>query len=415
MRCAALGLIALLPFSGAAAENSANIPAPRQASRDLAWNPSWSPIIEPYGHIYPAFQITAESLTPRTHANASTLQAIGPSVFEGLIGIRVKLPKRKGNPLVQLRLRISEPELLLGETVISLPSAGTEQRIFPPLSWQLLALKAINRPQQRTLEFSVQFDETAPQLKQFNATVHGLNDALVFVEGDQPGTTSDDLDFNWIFAAYVDERSQAAKRVSAAALKLAIVDRFDGDQAGPDAVYLQVFALWQALQNRGVRYVGTSKNVSTHPKILSQRVRFPDESWQARVVNCVDGSVLLAAALMRNGIEPVLVIIPGHMFLGFYLDESKSTLGFLDLSLLGKTPINTRITQAGESTLTELQNQVPAQLLPEFAVFSEAVAIAERQFNAARAKFDLADNHDYQIISISDARALGVQAIKVTK
>jgi len=43
------------------------------------------------------------------------------------------------------------------------------------------------------------------------------------------------------------------------------------------------------------------------------------------------------------------------------------------------------------------------------------VALAERQFNAARAKFDLADNHDYQIISISDARALGVQAIKVTK
>jgi hypothetical protein len=377
-------------------------------------SPTWAPIIEPYEHIYPAFQITAEALSPRTHANASQFETIGQNVVEGLIGVRVKLPKRKDSPLVKIKLRISEPELLLGETVISLPSAGTEHRIFPPLSWRLLALKAINSPQRRKLEFSVQFDAAAPQLRTIDATVHGLNDALVYIEGDQPNKSSDDLDFNWIFAAYVDEQSQAVKRLMSAAQKLAIVDRFDGYGAGPDAVYLQAFALWQALQNRGVRYLGTSKNVSAHPKMLSQRVRFPDESWKQRVVNCVDGSVLLAAALIRAGIDPVLVVVPGHMFLGFYLDESKSALGFLDSSLLGQMPMDVDVTEAGENALTELQTQVPAELLPEFAVFSESVALAERQFNAARAKFDQADNHDYQIISIDDARELGVQAIKVS-
>lgn len=376
-------------------------------------SPTWAPIIEPYEHIYPTFQITAEALAPRTHANASQFEAMGQNVVEGLIGIRVNLPTHKASAPVTIKLRISESELLLGETVISLPSAGVEHRIFPPLSWRLQALKAINRPQRRTLEFSVQFDDAAPQLRGINATVHGLNDALVFIEGDQPHRSNDDLDFNWIFAAYVDEQSQAVKRLSLAAQKLTIVDRFDGYAAGPDAVYLQAFALWQALQNRGVRYVGTSKNVSTHPKMLSQRVRFPDESWKQRVVNCVDGSVLLASALMRAGIDPVLVVVPGHMFLGFYLDESKASLGFLDVSLLGQMPMDVGITEAGENALAELQTQIPAELLPEFAVFSESVAIAERQFNAARVKFDQADNHDYQIISISDARALGVQAIRV--
>ena len=368
--------------------------------------PLWTPIIEPYEHIYPAFQMTTEALAQDSQ-----------NPVEGLVGIRIKLPKRKGEPMVQVRVKISEPELLIGETLIQLPSSGNEQRIYPQLAWRLLALKSIARAQRRTLEFSVQIGAAAPERKQFNAIIHGLNDALVYVEGDQPSTHKDDLDFNWIFAAYVDSQSQAVKRLKAAALKLGIVDQLSGYQVNgdQDAVHLQVFSLYQALQNRGVRYVGKSENVSAHPKILSQRVRFPDESWQGRVVNCVDGSVLFAAALANIGIEPVLVVIPGHMFVGFYLDEGQENLGFLDLSLLGQTPVDVDITEAGESTLVGLQNQVPADLLPEFAVFTEAVALAERQFNKAQNKFDLPDNPDYQIISISDARALGVQAIRVSK
>jgi hypothetical protein len=42
------------------------------------------------------------------------------------------------------------------------------------------------------------------------------------------------------------------------------------------------------------------------------------------------GSVLFASLMYKIGIMPVLVVKPGHMFVGYYLDKDRKQFEFLE-------------------------------------------------------------------------------------
>ena len=67
-------------------------------------------------------------------------------------------------------------------------------------------------------------------------------------------------------------------------------------------------------------------------------MRLIDESINNAQANCVDGSVLLASLLRKIDIEPVLVYVPGHCYLAFYLDAEQKHLVGLETTLIGSTP-----------------------------------------------------------------------------
>ena len=69
--------------------------------------------------------------------------------------------------------------------------------------------------------------------------------------------------------------------------------------------------------------------------VFAQRVRTFDDALEAAQINCVDGSVLFASLLKAININPILVRLPGHMFVGYYTDKSHKDMNFLETTMIG--------------------------------------------------------------------------------
>lgn len=87
---------------------------------------------------------------------------------------------------------------------------------------------------------------------------------------------------------------------------------FAGNQAG---TFAQVRGLWDALKAKGVSYV-------MDPDVLSdfgyiQRTRLPADVLRTTNAQCLEGTILFATLLRSIGLEPILVRVPGHAFVGW--------------------------------------------------------------------------------------------------
>src|SRR5262249_43106392 len=102
-----------------------------------------------------------------------------------------------------------------------------------------------------------------------------------------------------------------------------------------EEVYRQVYALWHALSKRDVRYSSITTSAAESETVGSQHVRLLEESINNGQANCVDGSVLMASLLRKIGVEPMLVMVPGHCFLPFWLDAEGKELAALETTLIG--------------------------------------------------------------------------------
>src|SRR5438309_983498 len=122
-----------------------------------------------------------------------------------------------------------------------------------------------------------------------------------------------------------------------AAQESGIVEKFNGyADNDADRVLRQAWAIWHALDQRGIHYSGADPGIDRGPRVYSQRVRFLADTWADRSANCIDGSALLASALQRIGLRSFLVLVPGHAFVGFYTDSDAQHAAYLETTLLGR-------------------------------------------------------------------------------
>lgn len=120
------------------------------------------------------------------------------------------------------------------------------------------------------------------------------------------------------------------------ALNARIVNRFWGYQGkSEEVVDKQVYALWYVLQKRNFKYSSISNSSLSSNVVFTQRVRTFDDALQSAQINCVDGSVLFASLLKAININPILVRVPGHMFVGYYTDRMHKNIHFLETSMIG--------------------------------------------------------------------------------
>ena len=192
-----------------------------------------------------------------------------------------------------------------------------------------------------------------------------------------------------------------------AAQTAGIVEHFDGyASTDPDNVYRQVWAIWHALSERGIRYSNADPAIERGPKVFSQRVRFLRETWNDRSANCIDGSVLIASVLQRIGIRSFLVLVPGHAFIGFYVDADAQRAVYLETTLLGASVSRTQSRPGFAAT-------VPSTPQNRLSLNSFAAALAAGRSHHARvaAKLDGRHRPDYAVIDIGAARAFGIQPI----
>ena len=93
---------------------------------------------------------------------------------------------------------------------------------------------------------------------------------------------------------------------------------FDGYQTeDPERVRMQAAALFRALQDTNIVYVGAPASFGP-----GQRIRMPNAVIEQHMATCLDFSVLYAACIEAVDLRPLLFLMDGHAFAGVWLEET---------------------------------------------------------------------------------------------
>jgi hypothetical protein len=99
--------------------------------------------------------------------------------------------------------------------------------------------------------------------------------------------------------------------------------------------YVEARAIFTALKRMGLSYVKSSSTLGDH-KSVSERVRMPRVSLGRNSANCIDAVVMYASLFENLGMEPSVVIVPGHAYVGVKVAEGSDKLLLLDAALTGR-------------------------------------------------------------------------------
>lgn len=292
------------------------------------------------------------------------------------------------------------------EIDVTLPAAGQVYNVVPTMRYDFQRLAALDQSVPANVTYSVSVNGTDLGKQTLPIRVRSVNDVPFLAQG--PDGKPQDLSV--LFAAYVDESHPFVDRVLQEALNYHAVNAFDGYQQGPDAVRLQVFALWNVLQRHHIHYSSITTPSATSPSghVYSQSVRFIDQSIASQQANCVDGSVLFASLLYKIGISPVLVLKPGHMFVGYYLDNAHKQIEFLETTMLGAGH------QPGTMNIAFSPALHPVRGSESWRQFTQAIEFADKTFNTEVNPAFQQHHSGYAVIDVALARKGGINAIPRT-
>jgi hypothetical protein len=212
-----------------------------------------------------------------------------------------------------------------------LKEKDTEYEIYPEIIWDYAALKANSQSVPMTLTVKVTLNQRELSPKNCTFSMRSVNECpLGYVDSHNRFH-----DTSLFFAAYVNEEHPMIDQLLREALNARIVNRFIGYQGKASQVREQVYALWYVLQKRNFKYSSISNTSLSSNVVYAQRVRTIDNALESAQINCVDGSVLFASLLKAININPILIRIPGHMFVGYYTDKSQEEVNFLETTMIG--------------------------------------------------------------------------------
>jgi len=297
----------------------------------------WQPVVDMGEEVFPSFIVASATMkeSPFDTINDSPTR-LGD--HRGVVGVEIKNPASH----MKVRVEIADNEIMRSSVYESeLPTAGETYRVYPPPNYRFDALQKIRQTTSVSIAISVSLNGTSLGQKVKAVRVASINDCPFAVGIGGSEDKPEAVRMDWMFAAYVNENHPISDELRKEALKTGIVPAFMGYQGNAEAVYKQIFAIWYVLQRRGVRYSNITTTPGSSKEVYSQYVRFIDQSINNSQANCVDGSVLFASILRQIGIDPILVLVPGHMFVGFYVDPEGKQPDFLETTMIGQMPRNT--------------------------------------------------------------------------
>ena len=284
-------------------------------------------------------------------------------------------------------------------------------RVMPKALWNYEALRLCTQQKPANLKIRVYVDDE--EVEEINETLQlkAVSDCPFYVILDDEGSSLDDISIT--FAAYVNENHPwidgLLKEALDATKELGLTG-FTGYQMGSqDEVMLQVFAVWNALQRRGIQYSDISTNIPSK-RVYSQAVRMLDESIQGSQANCVDGSVLMASILRKIGMDVDLVMVPGHCLLAFTDgDKENPTRFFLETTMLGNNDLQpvSKLIELPESTRK-------GEFKSSYETFAAALEAGLEHYNNNEEAFLSQEDPNVQLISISAARETGIVPLSAT-
>jgi hypothetical protein len=187
--------------------------------------------------------------------------------------------------------------------------------------------------------------QTQPERLLFDQTtrihLHARDTALLAVRA----TDGSLVDMTRYLAAWVTPRITPIEQLLRQAARHHPARQFVGYQGAKNldqarqVVGAQAEAIFTALkQDAQVVYINSPLNLGAAAGQIMQRVRLPSLSLQTPgSANCIDGAVLFASLLELAAIDPLLVIVPGHAFVGWRIWDGVEQYDFLETTLIGSS------------------------------------------------------------------------------
>ncbi|HSI83248.1 MAG TPA: hypothetical protein VK970_05665, partial [Candidatus Methylacidiphilales bacterium] len=410
----------------APAATPAAAPAPAPAPAEI----KWKPIVTMDNQLYPSYILATATLTEK--AMEMLLPAAPPNLIgdrNGQLGVEVETLKPGSTVRVEIR---STRFVKLSSQEVRLEKPGT-YRLFPTLEWSYDDLRTTREVTPETVTFTVLVNGDEVGSKKLRVTVRSLNDCP-FGRKLGPGETLETkhgeaaVGMPWMFAAYVNEGDPAVDQILKEALATGIVPAFVGYQAPPDSVVREVFAIWTALRERGIKYSNTPIAAGFSQNMLSQNVRLMGDSLNYKQSNCVDGSALILGVLRKLGIDGSLMLVPGHCLIAVSLrPEQPFKLGtvesnnefreviFIETTSIGSPPKEQAFIAGLKLLGGNTPRGVPKKYAESYKNFIGAIAEGfgnGKQTTLTEFGADLArDNISYVLIPIDYARKQGIQPV----
>ncbi|HEX7491467.1 MAG TPA: hypothetical protein VF337_07165 [Candidatus Limnocylindrales bacterium] len=111
--------------------------------------------------------------------------------------------------------------------------------------------------------------------------------------------------------------------------------------------------LWEAeTKDYHLTYVSTTETFDQN----SQRIRLPTEVLAGGSGNCIETSLLFAAATEALGMTPVIIIVPGHAYMGVNVDGQGDSWYFIETTMIGRYTFAEALKEGG----TEWDDAAPS-------------------------------------------------------
>ena len=294
-----------------------------------------------------------------------------------------------------VKVHVSIPEIgVAGEIEAPPQPTDTPRSVVPRLSWSPAKLVSISQPLSTDVIFQVFVDGQPMGEQRKPVRVRAITDApLRFCP--KGGNCQD---YSQYFAGFVNENNPVIDKVLRATLDIPAmpVKVFDGTSSGEASVFQQVWAIWYFLQRNKVTYSSIVTTSDGSSELMSQAVRPISQSLGNSQANCIDGTVLFASILRKIGIEPILVLVPGHAYLGFYLDSQNKSVAYLETTMLNDdtNPFHQKgPTQAGTNLSKFLV--MDTHMAKSRQSFNEAIEQGRQRFSIDAPFFDKKQGYSY--------------------
>lgn len=353
----------------------------------------WAPLIDMGGTLFPSYLVATAPLDRERVWGRPGRNYLGD--VNGQLGIEI-VPPRDGAEFV---LTVSSQRFILPTKVAGkLKRGGMKYRIYPTIEYDLERLNQLLEPTTERVSFTVEIDGQPAETKQLTANVRSIYDCPFFIK---TAAETGGVEIRWMFAAYVNENHPWIDQLLKDALDRKLVAGFVGYQQGPAVAEEQVFAVWNILQNRGIKYSNAVTPSLVSDRVFSQHIRPFEDAISGAQANCVDGSVLMASIFRKIGMDVSLVVVPGHCYLVVVLDPTNGKRMAIETTLLGSADLKAQsLTRELDSLLSGRKNNL------SHTTFEHAVAVGAQNFNENLPRFG--KEPAYSLVNIEAARGLGV-------
>ena len=155
-------------------------------------------------------------------------------------------------------------------------------------------------------------------------------------------------------AAWITPNAKPIDGFLATAKKRHPKGSFVGEQ-GPTVP--QVKALFDELKSRGVTYV-MDPTVNTD-LVATQRTRLPAEVLESTNAQCLEGTILFATLMEAIGLQPIIVLVPGHAFVGWKTTRGDGKNGgqplFVETTMVGNATFEQAVKVATKRVASEIK------------------------------------------------------------